>query len=262
MADKVTKENFIASVYPYAKKSADILKVKGINVDPLWITAQWSHETGYGTNAGAKQNNLAGMWAYPSSPYGINGKSYQSLDDFVIDYTNTLSNDRYSGIRTAENVTDFASGLKAGGYATDVNYAYAGTWTEAIDIAEDLQKYNSTVAGEGGSTKVNWWDLYRVDPKTGQKVKVSWKDFFLGTTIENTDEGVVIRDNTKLDTDPSKDQTLVGVDEDWMSIVKLGIFQFMIFVLVLFFLYGSLVKGSTVDDLAKAGVKIATKGMV
>lgn len=267
MANKTTKENFIASVFPYAQKSADILKTKGITVDPLWITAQWAHETGYGQNTGSKYNNLAGMYAYNGSPYGINGKQYESLDDFVVDYSTTLSNKRYSGIDGAGSVTAFASALKAGGYATDPNYAYANTWTEAVEIGKTLQKYNSTVAGESGSEEVKWYDLYRIDPTTGKKVKVSWKDFFLGPTVEtktNEDGSTdwVIRDNTKLDSDPTKDTTLLSAEENWFDLVKLGFFQFLLFILVLFFLYGALIKGSTIDDIAKAGVKTVSKGMV
>jgi hypothetical protein len=252
------REVFIASVFPYAKKSADILKInKGITIDPLWITAQWAHETGYGQNKGAKQNNLAGLWAYPNSPYGTSGKVYNTLDDFVVDYTTTLSNKRYSGISTAQNVTDFASALKAGGYATDPNYAYAGTWTEAVKIGESLK------TNQAQADPLNWYDLYRIDPATGEKVKVSWKNFFLGTTIENTknEDGSsswVVKDNTKLDSDPTKEQSLINFEGDWTNQIAYALLVVMIFVLVLFFLYGSLLKGTPVDDLVKTGRKAVT----
>ena len=252
------KEDFIKSVYPYAVKSADILKVKGITVDPRYIVSQWAHETGYGRNTGAKYNNLAGIYAYPNSPYGISGKKYDSMDDFVVDYTTTLSNKRYSAINSAGSVTEFASALKAGGYATDPNYAYANTWKEAVTIATNL-------GGSSADTTTNldpkWYQLYRIDPETGQKVVVSWKNFFLGTTVEKStgDDGKtdwVVRDNTKLDSDLSKDQSLVSAESNWMDLVKLGFFQFMIFLLVVFFLYGALLQGSTVDKLGKKVIGI------
>lgn len=263
MAELNNKQKFIASVYPYAVKSSDILKTKGISVDPRSIASQWAHETGYGSNAGARNNNLAGMYAYNGSPYGINGKKYDSLDDFVVDYTSTLANKRYSGINGAGSVTEFAAALKAGGYAADPNYAYAATWNEAFKIASGL---GGSATDSTTDTKPKWYQLYRVD-KDGKKVVVPWNDFLLGSTIENkkNEDGstsVVIRDNTKLDSDQTKDSTLVKADSNWMDLVKLGFFQFLVFVLVLFFLYGALLKGSTIDDLARAGVKVATKGVV
>lgn len=259
------KEYFIKSVYPYAVKSADILRVKGITVDPRYIVAQWAHETGYGRNTGTKYNNLAGIFAYPSSPYGISGRKYESLDDFVVDYTATLANKRYSAINNTGSVTEFASALKAGGYATDPNYAYARTWQEAFGIASNLGGSSTDTITKAGDPP-KWYQLWRYD-NDGKKVVVPWKDFFLGTTIEKStgDDGKtdwVVRDNTKLDSDPSKNQSLISAESNWMDFVKLGFFQFMIFLLVVFFLYGALIKGSTIDDLGKAGVKIATKGMV
>ena len=246
------KEDFIKSVYPYAVKSADILKVKGITVDPRYIVSQWAHETGYGRNTGAKYNNLAGIYAYPSSPYGISGKKYESLDDFVVDYTATLSNKRYSAINGAGSVTEFASGLKAGGYATDPNYAYANTWTEAVTIASGL---GGSATDTITDPSPKWYDLYRIDDE-GKKVKVSWKDFFLGTTIENKDGNTVIVDNTKLDSDPTKETPLIESDGSWMDFAKLGLFQLMIFLLVVFFLYGALLHGSTVEKIGKKVIGI------
>lgn len=247
------KEDFIKSVYPYAVKSADILKVKGITVDPRYIVSQWAHETGYGGNTGAKYNNLAGIYAYPNSPYGINGKKYESLDDFVVDYTTTLSNKRYSAINGAGSVTEFASGLKAGGYATDPNYAYSGNWTEAFNIATNIGGSSTdTITTAGDPPK--WYQLWRYD-SNGNKVVIPWKDFFLGTTIE-FDEGVKVVDNTKLDEDPTKETPIIETEAGWMDLVKLGFFQFLIFVLVLFFLYGALLQGSTVDKLGKKVIGI------
>lgn len=238
------KEKFIQLVYPYAVKAADILKIKGISVDPRFIVSQWAHETGYGKNTGAKNNNLAGMYAYPSSPYGINGKKYDTLDDFVVDYTTTLSNKRYAAINGAGSVTDFALGLKAGGYATDAEYAYSENWTEAFKIASNLGAVKSD-----SLTDLKWYDLYRID-ENGKKVKVSWKDFFLGTTIENTENGVSVVDNTKLDSDPTKETPLVE-GGNWFDLAKLGFFMLLIFVLTIFFLYGALLQGSTVDKIGR-----------
>lgn len=253
------KEDFIKSVYPYAVKSADILKVKGITVDPRYIVSQWAHETGYGGNTGAKYNNLAGIYAYPNSPYGINGKKYESLDDFVVDYTSVLSNKRYSAINGAGSVTEFASGLKAGGYATDQNYAYANTWTEAFNLATKIGGSSTDSITKAGE-QPKWYQLWRYD-SNGNKVVVPWKDFFLGTTIETSTgadgkTGIVVKDNTKLDSDPTKETPIIETEAGWMDLVKLGFFQFLIFVLVLFFLYGALLHGSTVDKLGKKVIGI------
>lgn len=247
------KEQFIKSVYPYAVKSSDILKSRGVNIDPRWITAQWAHETGYGRNTGTKYNNLAGLWAYPNSPHGISGKKYDSLDDFVVDYTNIIMNKRYDGIRNSQNVTEFASALRAGGYATDPNYAYATTWTEAVTIASNL---GATAKDKTVNLDPKWYQLYRTDPKTGQKNIVSWRDFFLGSTLENNDGEISIVDNTRPDNDPLQRRELLNSDFGFTDLIKIGFFQIMIFLLVLFFLYGALLKDSTIDKIGRRVISV------
>ena len=241
-----TKESFIKAIYPYAVKASDILKANNINVDPRFIAAQWSHETGYGNNKGTTQNNLAGLYAYPTSPYGSSGKAYETLDDFIIDYTATLQNKRYSGINNAANVTDFAKALKAGGYATDPNYAYAATWDQAYNQATTLG-----ATGSESTTQItkHWYDITDKDGNI-----VSWKDFLLGKSVNIENDGVKVVDNAKK-TETKVVDTSNSTLDTIFDFLRLGFFKAMIFILVLLFLYASLIKGSTVDDIGKTVIK-------
>lgn len=125
MATNSNKLNFLYTMLPYAQQVQTDTGANAVNV-----LSQWAHETGYGTNTGAKNNNYAGLYAYSGSPYGGSGKKYNSINDFLTDYEATISNSRYRGALTASNPTQFAKALKAGGYASDPNYASASTWTE------------------------------------------------------------------------------------------------------------------------------------
>mgnify|MGYP003375305317 CR=1 FL=1 len=120
-----TKVQFLENMLPYAQQVQADTGVNAVNV-----LAQWAHETGYGTNSGAANNNYAGLYAYNGSPYGTSGKRYTSISNFLTDYEKTISNKRYNGALTAATPTAFAQALKAGGYASDPNYSQASTWTE------------------------------------------------------------------------------------------------------------------------------------
>lgn len=200
------KETFINDKIPYAKKASEQLKDKGINIDYRYILAHWGHETGYGNNTGAKNNNLSGIFAYPSSPYGINGKKYTDLNDFVWDYVNVVSNKRYaSNINNTKNVTDFAKGLKAGGYASDPNYAYSGNWLEGFNIATKL----------GGGTPV---------------------ENIGGTGNQNSSSG-----GTREDGDLIPPSTPLAELDIWGKI-KFGMAQVMVFIILLFSMYVVFIK--------------------
>jgi murein DD-endopeptidase MepM/ murein hydrolase activator NlpD len=130
------------SIADFFNRFGDSAKKAGqlAGVDPSFVFAQWAHESGYGTNTGAKYNNLAGILAYKGSPYGTSGKKYSNINDFITDYVNVIKNPRYdlSGIK---NVTDFANALRAGGYAEDSSYSSSPTWIEASNY---YKKQSST----------------------------------------------------------------------------------------------------------------------
>lgn len=140
----MTKEEFIKAVQPYADKAGAALGVPG-----SWVAAQWAHETGYKLNS---NNNLAGLYAYPTSPYGPSGKRYGDLNQFTAAYIATVSNSRYTAAREANDVWDFARELQKAGYASDLNYGYAKTWGEATGIYAGLKASpgGSRDAGSGG----------------------------------------------------------------------------------------------------------------
>lgn len=211
MATTEQKKQFLNSVYPYAIKAGELLKI-----NPAYVVAHWSHETGYGENTGFKNNNLSGIFAYPGSPYGINGKQYENLDTFVNDYVNVLSNKRYEGITKASDVNQFALALKNGGYATDVNYAYKTTWGEAINLlginTDKTKKFNDIKNSLGEQTLDNVIDTI--------------KDI---TGVNGAIEGV--------------NNTIGNVKNS----ITMGLVYTVVIVFALFFLYGSFLKNSEAE---------------
>jgi hypothetical protein len=204
------KLSFINTVKPYAEK---VQKDTGINAD--YVVAHWAHETGYGSNTGFKQNNLSGYMAYSGSPYGINGKSFSSLNDFVSAYENLLTSNRYKDVKNATSVTDFAKILSAGGYAQDTDYAYAPTWQEASTLAS-------------GST----YEYMTED----------------GTVI--TDTGVIDEINKGKTSKPTLG-SFGNILSPIFDFLKVGFANVVLFILLILFVYFSLVRNSSIDNIAK-----------
>ncbi|MDA2738817.1 glucosaminidase domain-containing protein [Bacillus cereus group sp. Bc015] len=69
----------------------------------------------------------ANMWSkeYDAGGNRVSGfRSYNSYTESLNDHAKLLQNERYAKyLRNAKSVEDFARGIKAGGYATDPNYA-------------------------------------------------------------------------------------------------------------------------------------------
>jgi hypothetical protein len=215
------KEDFITKVKPYAEVVG-----KDLNIDPNFIVAQWSHETGYGTNTGSKNNNLAGYMAYVGSPYGINGKKFDSLSEFAGSYESLLKNQRYNGIFKASNVTEFAQALKNGGYAEDSNYAYQPAWVESYNISKKVSVNPAT-------------DVYEY----------------------MTEDGTVIKDPEVIGAinDAKTSLPFGNILSPIFDFVKVGFANILLFVLLVLFIYISLIKGSTVDNVGKNIVKKVAK---
>lgn len=226
------KQKFINDMYPYAHQVTQAL-----NLPETYFLAQWAHETDYGTNTGSKNNNFAGIGAYSGSPYGINGESFSTKEAFVQRYISVLESDRYKGIFSAQNTTEFAQALKAGGYASDANYAYAGTWTEVPKLAGNI----NTVSNE-----LNLNDLI----KQGRNPK----DYGINNPI-----------NPNATSDIADEQQAMQTEETWynkiFNNVKYGFAIVILFVLTLFFLYGAFFKDSGLAGKVGNGVvNIATAG--
>lgn len=137
-----TPKDFVAEVLPHARRAAAAL-----NVSPLAIVAQAALETGWGTrvpeNDAQKSWNLFGIkanrhWSGDSVQTGTlefrdgqaqreqaSFRAYGSLRDTFDDYVALLGgSERYREARGAgSDVSQFAEGLQAGGYATDPEYA-------------------------------------------------------------------------------------------------------------------------------------------
>lgn len=112
---------------------------------------------------GIKGSGNAGMQIMPTSEV-VNGqvrtvqagfKKYNSYYDSMVDHAKVLSLPRYQDkLKDAKSINDYAAGIKAGGYATDPNYA-----TKLLSVigSYDLHKYDSgnmtyTPIGADGKT--------------------------------------------------------------------------------------------------------------
>lgn len=212
------KIQFINKVKPYAQKVG-----KDLNINPDYIVAHWAHETGYGSNTGFKQNNLAGYMAYSGSPYGINGKPFRDLGEFSVAYESMLKNKRYAGIYNANSPQEFAQALKNGGYAEDSNYSYHATWNEAYKLSSGVSAPDdfNFVTEDGGSLGNN-----------EDKILDSWqesKEFKLDLFSKITD------------------------------FVKVGFANLLLFVLMILFVYFALIRNTPVDNVGKKVMKGVAK---
>jgi flagellum-specific peptidoglycan hydrolase FlgJ len=90
------------------------------------IYAQWAEETGgFSSSVFNKDNNAAGINVPGGN--GTDYKKYNTLDDFVKDYSNQITSSRYTskGIMDAGDSDSFAHSLKQGGYYTGSEADYA-----------------------------------------------------------------------------------------------------------------------------------------
>lgn len=258
MATLEQKQKFVNDMFPTAYKAS-----QATNLPASWFIGQWAHETGYGTNTGAKQNNYAGLYAYSGSPYGINGKKYATKDDFLKDYLNTINNKRYSGIYKAQNVTEFAQALKAGGYAEDSSYPYSGTWTEVQKFlpekASELKAGNWTSSTLTDTDKAFLDNVFKDNKQTWQGVQSSSGYVYPYRTPEEQAEldkfGQQMKDNTYMDE-----------KQDWVdkifTPIKYGFAIFIVFGLVLFFMYGAFIKDSGAGKAVESVANTATGGAI
>jgi len=138
-----SKEDFVRTMWPYAKQAAD-----EIGVDPHALLAQAALETGWGkavpcTAEGDCSYNLFGIKAgsqwtgatvnTPTLEFesGVavrkveRFRSYDSAEQSFKDYAGLIrNNSRYQdAVGTGDNVAAFAAALQDGGYATDPQYA-------------------------------------------------------------------------------------------------------------------------------------------
>lgn len=169
MANIFDKLTFIDSVKLAAQKAATALAI------PVeYVVAQWAHETGYKLNSNL---NLAGIYAYPTSPYGPSGKSYNSLDEFVTDYITTLQQSRYSTALKQSDAVSFAKELRLAGYAEDSEYEKANTWTEAVSLLKQysapiLDRYNYTPTLSLPEALAAYWKaIWDGKPEEAQRIK-------------------------------------------------------------------------------------------
>jgi hypothetical protein len=98
------QQEFLRTYAPLAQKVGEQL-----DVDPNIIIGQWAHETGYGTNQGAKHNNLGGFTAQDGNYF-----SYDSPEQFADHYVNTLKAKYPGAVDAGSDASKFSAGLRQG----------------------------------------------------------------------------------------------------------------------------------------------------
>jgi len=125
-----------------------------LGVDPKFLMGQAALESGWGkSELAAKYHNYGGVKAVKGQPSvamssmeGAGAKQkpvvsnfavYKDPTDFFESWTRFLSKPRYEAARAAKTPSDYAFGLKAGGYYTDSPQKYASVLNRTVD---DVQK--------------------------------------------------------------------------------------------------------------------------
>jgi hypothetical protein len=115
--------------YELAKRSSDIV---GFPVQPLWIYAQWRHETdnftsdlcvNYYNLAGLTQKSVNDTPQPDGSLYYMQFSSYHEFAEYFGRYLCLFAED---GILDAYTLDDYAAALKHGGYFGDSLENYIG----------------------------------------------------------------------------------------------------------------------------------------
>jgi flagellar protein FlgJ len=158
-----SKEDFVRTMWPHAKRAASAL-----GVDPSALVAQAALETGWGRAvpsqaSGSSSFNLFGIKA-GSSWNGATAhvptlefedgvpvrkverfRAYSSPAESFNDYARLIGgNPRYENARGAGgDVATFASALQEGGYATDPNYA-----RKVVAVADEVRALTNNLASD------------------------------------------------------------------------------------------------------------------
>lgn len=117
---------FVAQYGPAAAASAAQL-----GTTPQNVLGHWGLETGWGQHVIPGTNNMGNIKSTDGSGIAATDNQNGSRDNYAAyatpeaaaqGYTNLLSNQRYAGVRGAQDPSAFAAALKQGGYAEDPNY--------------------------------------------------------------------------------------------------------------------------------------------
>jgi len=116
---------FVDAMLPYASRVSE-----KTGVSEEFVLAHWGHESGWGLSPLARHNlNFAGIKKRPDHPVGELHPSYaayESLGDFMQDYIDTISQDRYEGVlkaaREGASAEVLAGMLLEAGYCEDEDY--------------------------------------------------------------------------------------------------------------------------------------------
>lgn len=129
-----TMRVFVDAMLPYASRVSE-----KTGLPEAFVLAQWGHESGWGTSPPARDNlNFAGIKKRPDHPVGELHPSYaayESLGDFMRDYIDTISQDRYAGVLKAAkegaSAEVLAGMLLEAGYCEDEDYGRKVAGAEA-----------------------------------------------------------------------------------------------------------------------------------
>lgn len=129
-----TMRVFVDAMLPYASRVSE-----KTGLPEAFVLAQWGHESGWGTSPLARDNlNFAGIKKRPDHPVGElhpDYAAYESLGDFMRDYIDTISQDRYAGVLQAAkegaSAEVLAGMLLEAGYCEDEDYGRKVAGAEA-----------------------------------------------------------------------------------------------------------------------------------
>ncbi|BBL74191.1 glucosaminidase domain-containing protein [Methylomagnum ishizawai] len=157
-----SRRDFIDALRPHAERVGARL-----GIAPEYLIAQAAQETGWGKHVPG--NNLFGIKGRyrgqgrelgttegAGTPDRAVFKAYPSLAESFDDLGATLGNPRYAAALHPQSVEEYGNGLKAGGYATDPNYARnigdrLREYREALGQAPTAGDYGRVLAGSAGA---------------------------------------------------------------------------------------------------------------
>lgn len=161
MATAAQVQAFASSWAPYAVSVG-----QRIGVDPNILLAQWGMESGYGTNSGSRQNNVAGI-----TRDGVPGHwaSYGSQQDFADAFTSLVQRMYPNAVNTGSDVNAYTQGLASGRSGSYFGTQSAASYAAAVQGGESaIGRFASAVTGTLAPGYAD--NPIQYDPQTGQVV--------------------------------------------------------------------------------------------
>lgn len=161
-------EEYFEKMLPYAEKAS-----AGTGIPVSVILAQWSWETDFGTNKGAREwNNHGGIKYVGASTQDYKAgqgvyAGYNSLDNFVKDYIRVMNLSYYKKVREAKGIKNIVTELGKSPYAESGYREIGGV--PGGSILNRIKEYNLE-RFDNGTVKSN--EYVRVPVPKGAEDKI------------------------------------------------------------------------------------------